>query len=74
MVVEGPNGEVSYMKPDGKVVEGPAEANTGRDGPTVWVTLVDPVSGQVYYYSRLSGDSRWVGSRRGVFSRRAVPS
>ena len=59
MVIENGDGRVRYAHHATKAsVEGPNEASVAT-GRTIWATLVDPVSGQVYYYSRLSGDSRW---------------
>jgi len=42
-------------------VDGPAEEGgaTGAAAVCNWQTMIDPVSGQVYYYSRLSGAARW---------------
>ncbi|KAJ1459727.1 hypothetical protein M885DRAFT_48161 [Pelagophyceae sp. CCMP2097] len=60
MVVEAEDGAVTYVhSATGKTVDGPAEAPAQTLGDAVWSTLVDPVSGQVYYFSRLSEESRW---------------
>lgn len=59
MVVEADDGSVAYAHhATGEAATGPTEASV-VEGPTIWVTLIDPVSGQVYYYSRASGASRW---------------
>ena len=59
MVVDDDGGGVRYEHHlTRKEVTGPHEASV-VEGCTIWVTLVDPVSGQAYYYSRLSGESRW---------------
>ena len=55
MVVEADDGSVAYAHhATGEAATGPTEASV-VEGPTIWVTLIDPVSGQVYYYSRMSG-------------------
>ena len=63
MVDEADDGSVAYAHhATGKAATGPTEASV-VEGPTIWVTLIDPVSGQVYYYSRMSGESSWAPPR-----------
>ncbi|KAK7250148.1 Glutathione S-transferase [Aureococcus anophagefferens] len=64
MVVEADDGSVAYAHhATGKAATGPTEASV-VEGPTIWVTLIDPVSGQVYYYSRACrAKSSWAPPR-----------